>query len=181
MAVRTDSSLLGSLSLLLALASSACAKPASSGGPESATETDHELLGAEAPAFELETVAGKGPVSTSAYAGQVLIVDFWATWCEPCKESFPFYQQLIEAHAGQLTVLGVSVDEEPTGIEAFVAETGVSFPVGWDDGQSVAQRYKPPTMPTSYLVDKNGIVRFVHGGFKSGDEDAIKSELQTLL
>jgi thiol-disulfide isomerase/thioredoxin len=181
MAVPIDVRLLG-LGVGLALALSGCG-PGSSGGGAAASgaETDHELLGAPAPAFELDAVAGKGRVSTAAYAGQVVIVDFWATWCEPCKESFPFYQDLMTSHAGKVVVLGVSVDEEPAGIAGFVSETGVSFPVGWDEGQSVSQRYKPPAMPTSYVVDDNGIVRFVHGGFRSGDADAIRSEVGSLL
>lgn len=181
MAVPTDTVRRGAVVLLLALPAFACGKAGSSAGAANAGETEHDLLGAQAPAFELDAVAGKGAVSTTAYGGQVLIVDFWATWCEPCKESFPFYEELVKSHPGQVMVIGVSVDEEPAGIAGFVSETGVSFPVGWDEDQTVAQRYNPPTMPTSYLVDKNGIVRFVHGGFKSGDEEAIKAQVQSLL
>jgi len=182
MAVPTDATWLRMGVVLVALAQSSCAAGGGgTGGAASAAEAEHELLGAPAPTFELDTVAGEGSVSTSAYSGQVVIVDFWATWCEPCKESFPFYQELMTEHPGKVVVLGVSVDDEPAGITGFVSETGVSFPVGWDEGQSVSQRYRPPTMPTSYVVDTNGIVRFVHGGFRSGDADAIRSEVGSLL
>jgi cytochrome c biogenesis protein CcmG, thiol:disulfide interchange protein DsbE len=149
-------------------------------GSEPAAST-HELTGAIAPPFELEPVGGGEPVGPGKFQGQVVIVDFWATWCEPCRESFPAYQALVEKHAGRVTVIGVSVDEEESGIPAFKTETGVKFPLVWDREQSVAGAYKPAKMPTSYIVDGKGLIRHVHEGFRSGDAAEIERIVTGLL
>jgi len=150
-------------------------------GANSAADAEHPLLGAAAPAFELDAPGGKQKVSLSEHAGKVVVVDFWATWCAPCKESFPVYQRLAQKFGSKLTVIGVSVDEDPAGIPKFAKETGATFPLAWDDGQITSKSYQPPTMPTCFVVDQTGIVRFVHSGFHSGEERAIESEIASLL
>ena len=156
---------------------------ASGGGPgaSNAADAEHPLLGAAAPAFELESPSGKQKVSLGQHAGKVVVVDFWATWCAPCKESFPAYQRLAQKFGSKLTVIGVSVDEDPAGIAKFAKETGATFPLCWDDGQITSKSYQPPTMPTSFVVDQTGIVRFVHSGFHTGEERAIEAEIDSLL
>jgi peroxiredoxin len=151
------------------------------GSAASSGEAEHALIGATAPAFELKAQSGGAEVSLHETSGKVVIIDFWATWCEPCRDSFPVYQRLVDKFAGKLVVIGVSVDEEPGGIAKFAADTGAKFDLVWDEGQVLSERYQPPTMPTSYIVDKNGIVRFVHAGFKSGDDAQIESEVSSLL
>jgi peroxiredoxin len=88
---------------------------------------------------------------------------------------------LVSRFRGDLAILGVSVDEDPDGIAAFAQQTGVKFPLAWDQGQVVARQYGPDKMPTSFMLDRNGIVRYVHSGFRSGDEDDIEAEVQALL
>ena len=144
-------------------------------------ESDHPLVGAKAPDFDLKVQNGGGRISSSELQGKVGIIDFWATWCEPCKESFPHYQAMVDQHGGKVVVVGISVDEDPSGIAAFGKSTGAKFPLAWDDGQTLAGAYEPSTMPTSFIVDTNGIVRFVHAGFKSGDEQTIASQVTSLL
>ena len=168
---------LGLCALSGALVLPACFK----GGAKSADSDGHPLVGVSAPGFELPGPDGKKPVALSAYAGKVVIVDFWATWCEPCRESFPAYQGLVQKFGGALVVIGVSVDEDPKGIPAFVSQTGVSFPIAWDEGQGVSKSYQPPSMPTSFIVDKSGIVRFVHVAYRSGDEREIEDQVRSLL
>jgi thiol-disulfide isomerase/thioredoxin len=109
------------------------------------------------------------------------VIDFWATWCEPCKESFPFYEKLSRQHGERVHVVGISVDDEPDGIAAFARETGVNFALAWDEGQAVARRYDPPSMPTSYIVDRGGIVRFVHDKFTRADAEVIGQHVSSLL
>ena len=123
----------------------------------------------------------KKRVSLEDAKGKVTIVDFWATWCEPCRESFTAYQRILEKNASEIEIIGVSVDDAPDEIAAFASATGVKFPLAWDDGQAVAGSYKPPTMPTSYIIDQNGVVRYVHVGFKSGDDKEIEKEVVSLL
>jgi peroxiredoxin len=163
-------------SLLLA----SCAGGAGGAGGSS-PGASHPLVGAPAPAFELRDVAGSGTQSPAAHAGKVVIVDFWATWCVPCKQSFPAYQKLVDQLNGELVVVGVSQDEDDKGIAAFRSETGARFPLVWDDGKAVAKSYDPPSMPTAYVLDKNGIVRFVHVGYRTGDEATLEEEVRSLL
>lgn len=149
------------------------------GGPASAEGS--ELVGAPAPDFSLAPVDGGAPIGPKSFAGKVVIVDFWATWCAPCKDSFPAYQRMVDKFGGELVVVGVSVDDEPNGIAAFRSSTGVKFPLVWDEGKAAAGNYKPGTMPTSYVLDRNGIVQFVHQGFRTGDASAIEEHVQRLL
>jgi peroxiredoxin len=173
--VRHAASLAFTLSLL------ACDAGPSGSGASSAADAQHPLLGAAAPAFELEAPVGKQKVSLSEYSGKVVVVDFWATWCAPCKQSFPAYQRLAQKFGSKLAVIGISVDEDPAGIAKFAKETGAKFPLAWDDGQITSKGYQPPTMPTSFVIDQGGIVRFVHSGFHGGEERAIESEIESLL
>lgn len=143
--------------------------------------SDHPLLGTAAPALEIPTPDGKGRITLGQYAGKVVVVDFWATWCEPCRQSFPAYQKLTEDFKGRLVVIGVSVDETPGDISGFVNSTGAKFPIGWDDAQTAARSYGPPKMPTSFIVDTSGIVRFVHAGFSQGDEARLRDEVKSLM
>lgn len=137
-------------------------------------------VGSRAPELDARTLDGER-LRMRDLRGKVVIVDFWATWCEPCKKSFPAYQKLSDKFAGKLRIVGISVDEEPDGIAAFAAETGVSFPLAWDSDQSVAAAYSPPTMPTSYVIDKNGIVRHVHDGYRPGDEATLEKHVAELV
>ena len=109
----------------------------------SASGVTHPLVGAPAPAFELGAVGG-GQQSLAAHSGKVVIVDFWATWCHPCKQSFPAYQALSQRLGAELAIVGISQDDDDKGIAAFVADTGAKFPVVWDDGKTVARAYDPP-------------------------------------
>lgn len=143
--------------------------------------SDHPLLGVAAPALEVPTPDGKGRVTLADHAGKIIVVDFWATWCEPCRKSFPAYQKLTEDFSGKVVVLGVSVDETPGDIHAFVKATGAKFPIGWDEAQTAARSYHPPKMPTSFIVDSSGIVRFIHAGFSAGDELGLREEVKSLM
>jgi peroxiredoxin len=166
------------LTASLALSATACNSEAGS-----ANYPSHEspLVGEEAPSFHLPAQFGADTVSPSLAAGKVLIVDFWATWCAPCKDSFPAYQKLLGEFGDKLMVIGVSVDDDPSGIRRFAKETSVSFPLAWDQHQVVAGRYKPTTMPTSFIIDQNGIVRYVHAGFHAGDEKVLERQVRSLL
>ena len=78
-------------------------------------------------------------------------------------------------------MIGLSVDEEPAGIALFARESGAKFPLAWDDGQVASRSYRPPTMPTCFVVDQQGIVRFVHSGFHASEEQALEREIASLL
>jgi peroxiredoxin len=150
-------------------------------GVKTAESERHPLLGAPAPDFSLKAQFGAKRVSLEETRGKVTIVDFWATWCEPCRESFPAYQRILVKHESDLVIVGISVDDAPDEIPTFAAETGIGFPLAWDEGQILAGKYNPPTMPTSYIIDQDQVVRFVHVGFKSGDEKTVEKDVAALL
>jgi peroxiredoxin len=169
---------LGVAGIALGFSLAACAGGGGAGA--SSSSASHPLVGAPAPEFELRDVSGGDAQSLAAYSGKIVIVDFWATWCGPCKKSFPAYQKLVQEMNGELVVLAISQDDDEKGIAAFLAETGAKFPVVWDDAKVVAKSYDPPTMPTAYVIDKSGIVRFVHVGYRAGDEAALAAEVRSL-
>ena len=154
-----------------------------SGGADSAAGKQHELIGKPAPSFSVQTANGKGKVSLSSLKGKVVVVDFWATWCGPCKESFPKLQELYTKYQSSgVEMVGLSEDDENQGIAEFgQAHGSVKFPIGWDDGKSIAGQYHPPTMPTTFVVDKNGIVRFAHVGYHDSDQDELDKEIKGLM
>lgn len=151
-----------------------------SAGPVNSPENG-ERVGAQAPDFSLAPVGGGAPVGPAAFVGKVVIVDFWATWCGPCRQSFPAYQRLLGKFDGKLAVIGVSVDDAPDEIAKFKSETGVSFPLVWDQGQMVAANYKPGTMPTAFVIDRAGIVHSIHQGFHAHEESSLEQEIRSLL
>jgi cytochrome c biogenesis protein CcmG, thiol:disulfide interchange protein DsbE len=136
--------------------------------------------GKKAPDLTIESVNGAGKASIEQ--GKVTLVDFWATWCEPCKKSFPKYQDLHTKYkASGLEIIAVSVDDEEDGIAEFAKTYGAKFPVGWDDGKKIAGCWKPEGMPTAFLIDKEGVVRHVHKGYHEGEDAEIEKEIKSLL
>jgi peroxiredoxin len=110
--------------------------------------------------FQLE---GKLPEELK---GQVILLDFWASWCSPCKISFPWMQGQMEKHAGEgLTIIAVSVDEKRENVQRFLKSFKISFTVVRDAQQKLVAAADIPTMPTSYLIDRSGKIRFIHAGF----------------
>ena len=159
---------------------------AACGGPnraDSAADTGG-LVGNPAPDFHLKTVNGaKAPIALADLRGQVVLVDFWGTFCQPCKKSFPKLEELNSKYGGRgFRVIGISEDEEDDKdkIPSFAETYGAKFSLAWDNDKSVARQYKPDTMPTSFLIDKEGVVRFAHVGFHDGEEVEIAKEIQGL-
>jgi thiol-disulfide isomerase/thioredoxin len=115
--------------------------------------------------------------------GRVVLVDFWASWCAPCKASFPAYSRLQAAFADRgLVVLAIGVDESPSAYGAFVARMKPVFTTLYDSRQRMVSLVQVPTMPTSYLLDRSGKVRFMHSGFHGEQtEREIRKEIEALL
>ena len=110
--------------------------------------------------FELE---GKLP---DGLKGQVILLDFWASWCGPCKSSFPVMEELTNKFTGQgLTVIAVSVDEKRENVELFLKSAKVSFTVVRDAQRKLVAAADIRSMPTSFLIDRSGKIRFIHAGF----------------
>jgi len=169
---------------LLALAATGCG----GGGADPKNPSDKSSgggggtlkAGDKAPTFTIDSLNGAGKLAINP--GKVTIVDFWATWCEPCKKSFPKYQELyVKYKASGLEIVAVSVDDEKGGIPDFAKTHGAKFPVGWDDGHKIAGKWNPPGMPSAFIVDKNGVIRHVHQGYHDGEEAEIEKEIKALF
>ena len=134
-----------------------------------------------APFPELATFSLEGTLP--AREGRVVLVDFWATWCGPCKASFPFYSALqTELAPRGFTLIAVSVDKQAAPYDAFVKRFAPTFTTVRDGAQKLVANVQPPGMPTCYLLDRHGVLRLVHSGFH-GDADGkkIREEIIKLL
>ena len=148
----------------------------------SSGEGAHPLINNPGPDFAADTVNGKGKAAPSANKGKVLIVDFWATWCEPCKKSFPKLQEVYTKYKGQVEILAISEDDENNGLKDFGdAHGSVKFPIAWDGDKSIGKKWKPSSMPSTFILDKSGVVKFVHTGYHDGEEVDWEKELKTLF
>jgi cytochrome c biogenesis protein CcmG, thiol:disulfide interchange protein DsbE len=137
--------------------------------------------GSRAPEIGLSDFNGQ-PVRLRSLRGKVVIVDFWASWCAPCREELPVLNRLQERYREQgLVVIGVNVDNELRNARTFLRRTHVDFRVVHDPEKEVADRYNPPRMPSSYVVDRRGVIRHVHEGFRSGDAAVLEREVRDLL
>lgn len=143
------------------------------------------LIGDRAPDFEVRPISGsRSLIALHALRGSVVVVDFWGTFCGPCKQSFPKLEGLRARYAEQgLRVLGISEDEadDKTKISSFASTYGAKFAIGWDEDKSIARQYKPETMPSTFVIDRKGIVRYAHVGFHDGDELVLEKEVKGLL
>jgi len=141
----------------------------------------HALKDNPAPDVAGDSLNGQGHVSLPKWKGKVVLVDFWATWCEPCKKSFPAIEALrVKYGASGLEIVGISEDDEPAGVKGFGDKFGAKFPLVWDKDKSMAGKWHPDTMPSTFIVDKQGVVRFVHIGYHD-DEKEIETEVKSLL
>lgn len=122
-------------------------------------------------------------VRVSARDGKVRVVDFWATWCDPCREQLPFLDRLSRQYGVQgLEVYAVSFDEDRASLDSFLEHTPVSFPILWDKGgEALSEPLEVTRLPTTLLLDRKGIVRDVHLGFDPADASKFESEVRRLL
>jgi peroxiredoxin len=118
-----------------------------------------------------------------ATSGKVVLVDFWASWCVPCEASFACMNRLQSSYGTKgLVIIGISVDDEKSGFDTFVAKQKPSFSVVHDSTHKAAESFDPPGMPTSYLVDRKGNIRHIHKGFKGAStEKDYTTEIEALL
>ena|SRR5437868_11623551 len=138
--------------------------------------------GQRAPEFSLPSLKGS-TVVLSQLRGRVVLVDFWAQWCEPCKKELPQLDRLAKEYAPKgVVVLTVNIDKQRENAERMVKQLGLTLDVLLDPAGSVAGSYDLPKMPTSFVVDKKGIVRYVNEGFDGPkDVERFKHELDELV
>lgn len=139
------------------------------------------LEGQVAPDFVLRSASGEN-LRLSEYRGDVVMINFWATWCGPCRQEMPLLDELYERYQRVgFSLLGVNIDDDSRRAMKMVQELGVKFPVLFDENKDVSKLYKVDAMPVTILVDREGRVRHVHHGYKPGYEDKYLTEIRSLL
>ena len=140
-----------------------------------------DMTGKEAPDFALKSSTGEN-LRLSEYRGEVVMVNFWATWCGPCRQEMPLLEELFSRYERVgFTLLGVNIDDDPRRAMQMAKELGVTFPVVFDDRKEVSRLYDVNAMPVTVLVDKEGRVRHVHHGYKPGYEEKYLTQVRSLL
>jgi cytochrome c biogenesis protein CcmG/thiol:disulfide interchange protein DsbE len=162
------------------LALSACggaAKPAANSPVDGAS-----VVGQPAPDSEFSVLRGTGTMSLSSLRGKVVLLDFWASWCAPCQEELPLLDDMaVRLKDKGIEVVGLSIDENPADAEQFLTRKSAwSLTLGHDPEQKTADHFKPPKMPTSYVIDRKGVVRQVNAGFERADMKKIEAQLLDL-
>jgi peroxiredoxin len=132
--------------------------------------------------FSLPSLQGGQTINSNSYKGKVMIVDFWASWCAPCKASFAAYNELLKKYAGKgLVVIGINIDNDKEKAISFLAENPANFHVAADPSKNVAQSYNIPTMPTSYIIGRDGKILYVHAGYHEGDIAGMEREVEEAI
>jgi len=110
------------------------------------------------------------------------MINFWATWCGPCRQEMPLLEQMYKKyHPMGFTMVGVNVEPDSSGAEGWLKETPVSFPILFDRQNQVSKLYNVSGMPSSVLIDRKGNVRYLHKGYKSGDENTYLNYIRSLV
>jgi cytochrome c biogenesis protein CcmG/thiol:disulfide interchange protein DsbE len=135
-----------------------------------------------APEIETRLVAEATAFKLSALRGKVVYVDFWASWCAPCRVSFPILDALGAKHGAQgFAVVGVNQDDAAKDRDAFMKRVPVKFTLVEDGDHKIAKAYDVKAMPSGYLIDRKGTVRYVHAGFDGSSRDKLETQILQLL
>jgi thiol-disulfide isomerase/thioredoxin len=134
-----------------------------------------------APAFQLKSMAGTD-VSLAQYKGQVVMINFWATWCGPCRQEMPLLEQLHKKYKPMgFTLLGVNVEPDSSLAADWLKATPVTFPILFDTRSEVSKLYQVAGMPSTVIIDRKGNVRWLHRGYKPGDENKYLDQIRALV
>jgi len=134
-----------------------------------------------APDFTLKSHSGEN-IRLSDFRGQVVLLNFWASWCGPCRQEMPILDAIHSKYSPLgFSVIGVNVDQKQEKAIEYLRDTQVSFPVLYDPDSRVSKLYSVSAMPSTAIIDRDGNVRFVHPGYKSGDEDKYTSKIKQLI
>lgn len=141
------------------------------------------IVNSKATEFTLQDLNGK-PVSLSDFRGKVVFIDFWASWCPPCKKEFPELNSFIRDYAPDAVVLAVNVDKKRSHVDDFLSRMpGLSgnFHILLDPESKIIPKYGARAMPTSFILDKEGVIRYAHYGYRDDDAKEWAAEIESLL
>ena len=134
-----------------------------------------------APDFALKSHSGEN-LRLSEFRGEVVMINFWASWCGPCRQEMPLLDELYTQYQPLgFTILGVNVEEDPSKARQLLKDSPVNFPILYDDKSEVSKLYKVVAMPSTVLVDRDGNVRHLHQGYKPGYEESYQQQVRALI
>lgn len=134
-----------------------------------------------APDFALKGSTGQN-LRLSEFRGQVVMINFWASWCGPCRQEMPHLEALYQRYESLgFTLLGVNVEKDRRDADEMLSGMKVSFPILFDSNNEVSKLYDVIAMPSTVLVDRDGKIRHIHHGYKSGYEDEYQSQIRSLI
>ncbi len=135
--------------------------------------------GRQAPDFRLPGI--KSEVKLSAHQGKVVYIDFWASWCGPCRKSFPWMNEIQEKYGNRLKVIAINLDQDRGEADKFLKQNQPKFTIAFDSSGKIAEAYKVKAMPSSYLIDSKGKIVSSHAGFRSQDKEELEKLIQQLI
>jgi peroxiredoxin len=139
------------------------------------------MEGQPAPDFALKSSTGEN-LRLSEFRGDVVMINFWATWCGPCRQEMPLLDELYSRYQRVgFNLLGVNIDDDSRRAMRMIEELGVNFPVLFDARKEVSELYEVEAMPVTVIVDREGTVRYIHHGYKPGYEDKYLDQIRSLL
>jgi peroxiredoxin len=139
-------------------------------------------VGDEAADFEAPLLAGDRSVSLSDHRGKVVYLDFWASWCDPCTKAIPALEKLrSEFSKDDFQILAVNVDKSSKKATRFLKKNPIGYPSVSDPKGKLPRKFGLETMPTSYLIDRDGVIRYIHRGFRKGDVKEIRAQITKLV
>jgi peroxiredoxin len=134
-----------------------------------------------APAFTLAARSGQD-VSLAQYKGQVVMINFWASWCGPCRQEMPLLESIYKKYNKMgFTMLGVNVEPDSNAANEWLKATPVSFPILYDRDSKVSKLYDVAGMPSTVIIDRSGKLRVLHRGYKPGDENEYLDSIRSLI
>lgn len=134
-----------------------------------------------APDFTLLSSTGEN-VRLAEQRGQVVMLNFWASWCGPCRKEMPLLEEMSKRYSAAGFVLyGVNVEEDNADAKKLIKELGVTFPILYDTESKASSLYNVDAMPTTVVIDKKGAIRFVNRGYKAGDEVKYREQIRELI
>ena len=137
--------------------------------------------GTAAPDFTLKSSSGDN-LRLSDYRGEVVMINFWASWCAPCRQEMPLLDELYKEYQPLgFTILGVNVEEDSSQARKMLGDIPVSFPVLFDNSSKVSKLYDVVAMPSTVLVDRDGNIRYLHQGYKPGYEETYQEQVRALI
>jgi peroxiredoxin len=135
----------------------------------------------QAPAFTLQSVDGK-TVTLAQFKGDVVMINFWASWCGPCRQEMPLLDDIYKQYKDMgFVLIGVNVEPDAHNANAWLAKTPVSYPILSDPKSAVSQLYQVQAMPTTVIIDRQGVVRYMHNGYLPGDENQYMNSIRALI